>query len=780
MKYWCDGFSGALLHSQRGQRLSNSSADGTRMRRRIVVGFVVPLALALFTSMVVFQIVRTYNRSVANVTAASQASGDLNVLIKTVIDAETGQRGFAITGNEVFLEPYTSSTVNFGVALSSLRDSLSDSDSQASLNEIDALFERWQREVAGVVVGARRRTPVDLSSELRAASTAFTHARINALRYGLASSAPTNPALGNLTSGDPALGNLIGAQLAETELQLQRALDSGIRGPQLTAVRAAANRVAAQIEAFRGEQSQLRSRQAAPLTGLNLGRAQELDDRLGELATNAETAEAEVTALIRAGAGKKIVDQIRAQVADLSGRVGETLARTLEANNAGTRSTQWVAFIGPLFAALMSLLVTLQGQRQLERSVRQLGAVIKDVSVGQLERRLTLSPGNELRPLAEDFNRMADRLSEREGQNARLGEFSSTLQTCKTAEEAYRITERFAPTLFESFAGALYRVSESRNVLEVVARWGLQENPGAESPSAESFNQDSGLGAEPSAEPGAEPGAELQLYTPADCWALRRGKAQLVSGAHGVVCRHAPTPAPTKSLCTPLVTQDGSSGVLYLYSRSPAATLGEATERFVETVAEQLALALSNLRLRESLLQQSIRDPLTGLFNRRHLEETLDLELHRATRRGEPISAVMFDVDHFKRYNDLHGHDAGDAVLRALGNLVQTHIRAGDVACRFGGEEFLLLQPGLGAEDARSRAESLRQAVSSLSLTNHGVELGSITVSMGVATYPEHAHDRAALLKRADEALYRAKQEGRNRVVGAAIPKTVPQESERS
>ena len=220
--------------------------------------------------------------------------------------------------------------------------------------------------------------------------------------------------------------------------------------------------------------------------------------------------------------------------------------------------------------------------------------------------------------------------------------------------------------------------------------------------------------------------------------------------------------------------------MLYLYSRSPAATLGEATERFVETVAEQLALALSNLRLRESLLQQSIRDPLTGLFNRRHLEETLDLELHRATRRGEPISAVMFDVDHFKRYNDLHGHDAGDAVLRALGNLVQTHIRAGDVACRFGGEEFLLLQPGLGAEDARSRAESLRQAVSSLSLTNHGVELGSITVSMGVATYPEHAHDRAALLKRADEALYRAKQEGRNRVVGAAIPKTVPQESERS
>ena len=725
------------------------------MRRRIIVGFVVPLALALFTSLVVFQIVRTYNRSVANVTAASRASGDLNVLIKAVVDAETGQRGFAITGNEVFLEPYTSSTASLGVALSSLRDALTDTQSQQTLNEIDALFERWQREIAGVIVGARRRTPVDLSSELRAASTAFTRARANALRYELARRAPTPPDLapGNLGLGDPALdnqlNNLVGAQLAEAERQLQRALESGIRGPQLTAVRATANQVKAQIGAFQTAQTQSRSQQAAGLT--RLGRAQELDDRLGELATEAETAEAEVTALIRTGAGKEIVDQIRAQVADLSGRVGETLDRTLAANGADTRRTQWVAFIGPLFAALMSLLLTLQGQRQLGRSVRQLGTVVKAVSVGQLERRLALPPHDELCPLAEDFNRMADRLSEREGQNARLGEFSSTLQTCKTAEEAYRVSERFAPTLFEPFAGALYRISESRNVLEVVARWGLQE--------------------------GQEVGD--RVYTPSDCWALRRGKAQLVSGAHGVVCRHAPTPAPAKSLCTPLVTQDGPSGVLYLYGSS-AATLDEATERFVETVTEQLALALSNLRLRESLLQQSIRDPLTGLFNRRHLEETLDLELHRAARRGEPISAVMFDVDHFKRYNDLHGHDAGDAVLRALGTLVQSHIRAGDVACRYGGEEFLLLQPGLSAEDALVRAESLRHAVSELSLTNHGVGLGSITVSLGVATYPKHALDRTTLIKRADEALYRAKQGGRNRVIGTTVPKTVFQEAEKT
>ncbi len=685
----------------------------------------VPLLLALFTSLVVFQIVRTYNRNVTSVTAASRTAGDLNALIKTVIDAETGQRGFAITGNETFLEPFLSSTVDFGVALSALRSSLSDPASRETLREVDTLFERWQREVAGVIVQTRRRTPVDFSGALRGASSAFTRARVAALRYGL--------------SGDSALQSLAEVQLGEAQLQLQRALGSGVRGVQLITVRAAAAQLETQLAAFRAQ----RGENAARLSILE--GAQELDDTLTQLAAEAEAAEASVTALIRAGAGKRLVDEIRTRVGELSEKVNGTLSRTLTESSADTQRTQWVAFIGPLFAALMSLLVILQGQRQLERSVKQLGVVVKAVAAGQLERRLSLPARDELHPLAEDFNRMADRLSEREGQNALLGDFSSTLQTCKTAEEAYRVTERFAPTLFGAFSGALYRVSESRNVLEEVTRWGDEKTPGDPPP----------------------------VYTPSDCWALRRGKLQVVDGAHGVICLHTPTPAPIKSLCTPLTTQGDPLGVLYLYSYSDAATLGDSTERFVGTVAEQLALALSNLRLRETLVQQSIRDPLTGLFNRRHLEETLDLELHRAARRNEPISAVMFDVDHFKRYNDLHGHDAGDAVLRALGGLVQRHIRAGDVACRYGGEEFLLLQPGLSVHDALARAETLRESVSLLSLEHHGTLLSSITVSLGVATYPEHALGRAALLKRADEALYAAKHGGRDRVVVAASPKEV-------
>ena len=232
-----------------------------------------------------------------------------------------------------------------------------------------------------------------------------------------------------------------------------------------------------------------------------------------------------------------------------------------------------------------------------------------------------------------------------------------------------------------------------------------------------------------------------------------------------MVCAHAPTPAPVKSLCTPLIIQNEPLGLLYLYSSDPQTDLNGATERFVGTVAEQLALALSNLRLRESLRQQSIRDPLTGLYNRRHLEETLEIELHRAARRSEPVSVVMFDVDHFKRLNDTYGHDAGDTVLRALSDVVKKHIRAGDLAYRLGGEEFLLVQPGMGSPDALKRAETLRETAAALVLSERGSALGGVTISLGVATYPDHAQRGEDLLKRADEALYRAKRGGRNRTV---------------
>jgi diguanylate cyclase (GGDEF)-like protein len=187
--------------------------------------------------------------------------------------------------------------------------------------------------------------------------------------------------------------------------------------------------------------------------------------------------------------------------------------------------------------------------------------------------------------------------------------------------------------------------------------------------------------------------------------------------------------------------------------------------RLAVTVAEQFALALANLRLRETLRGQSIRDPLTGLFNRRYMEETLDRELSRAARERRPLSVILLDIDRFKHFNDTFGHEAGDTVLASLGALLRGASRAGDVACRYGGEEFVLILPAASLADAQRRAEEIREAIRGLRVTHNGRPLEAVRCSMGVAAFPEHGEVGGALLRAADAALYRAKREGRDQVI---------------
>jgi diguanylate cyclase (GGDEF)-like protein len=192
---------------------------------------------------------------------------------------------------------------------------------------------------------------------------------------------------------------------------------------------------------------------------------------------------------------------------------------------------------------------------------------------------------------------------------------------------------------------------------------------------------------------------------------------------------------------------------------------GEAERLFAATVAEHVALALANLRLRETLKSQSIRDPLTGLFNRRYIEETLERELRRAERRQAPVSIVMFDIDHFKRFNDTHGHLAGDALLRALGEFLQANFRGEDIVCRYGGEEFVLILPEAPMEATARRAEVLRERVKVLHVPHRGALLGGVTLSLGIAEFPRHGATTETLLRAADAALYQAKSGGRDRVI---------------
>jgi diguanylate cyclase (GGDEF)-like protein len=258
---------------------------------------------------------------------------------------------------------------------------------------------------------------------------------------------------------------------------------------------------------------------------------------------------------------------------------------------------------------------------------------------------------------------------------------------------------------------------------------------------------------------------------PTDCWALRRGQVHDVTAVGAeVICGHVRQDI-TGYSCRPLVSQGETIGLLYIEAVSPAA--GRAADdtpanHDIDIFAENISLAMGNQRLRESLRSQSIRDPLTGLFNRRYLEETLELDLSRARRSGSAVSVVMGDADHFKKFNDGFGHDAGDLVLRRIAEVMRANIRKGDLACRYGGEEFIIVLHAADTSEAAGRAEIIRRAIESMEVTFRGQALGSVTISLGVATFPGHADDGAALISTADAAMYAAKRSGRNRVAVTA------------
>jgi diguanylate cyclase (GGDEF)-like protein/PAS domain S-box-containing protein len=322
-----------------------------------------------------------------------------------------------------------------------------------------------------------------------------------------------------------------------------------------------------------------------------------------------------------------------------------------------------------------------------------------------------------------------------------LSEMGSRLQSCKHAEEAYLQISAAAEKLFPKWSGALCITSASRTTVETVSDWG-------------------------------ETGQGERVFSPDDCWALRRGQPQTFRrGEKASACRHLDLTDVAESLCVPFMAQGEALGIVTLQMRrsqeqqEPAPqSSGEAERRLATVLAEQVALALGNLKLRESLKNQSICDPLTGLFNRRYMEESLEREFSRANRNKTAVAIVMMDLDHFKRFNDTFGHQAGDALLRTLGDLLKRNTRGQDIACRYGGEEFVLVLTESNMAGALQRAEILRQQVKQLSVEYAGQLLGAVSVSMGVALYPDHGTTMGEVLRASDQALYCAKREGRDRV----------------
>lgn len=331
-------------------------------------------------------------------------------------------------------------------------------------------------------------------------------------------------------------------------------------------------------------------------------------------------------------------------------------------------------------------------------------------------------------------------LEQRNQEVTLLSAMIQLVECCKDVGEAYQVISRHLSQLFPSRAGALYMISASRNLLECVCQWG-----------------------------GSPTAAVNGTFDPTDCWALRRGRTHKVESAliH-MLCNHVELgeAMPSSYLCTPLTAHGETLGIVHLkFSGDNGADSAAPDERLLQSVVEQLSLVLGNLRLRETLGHQTARDPLTGLFNRRYMEESLSRELQRATRSGSPLAVAMIDVDHFKRFNDTFGHAAGDIALREVANLLKSKVRPTDVVCRYGGEEFVVISPEITLDVARQRLDRLREELKRLSIKHQGRVLDSITMSVGLAVFPIHAADSEALLRLADEALYRAKKAGRDRVV---------------
>ena len=253
------------------------------------------------------------------------------------------------------------------------------------------------------------------------------------------------------------------------------------------------------------------------------------------------------------------------------------------------------------------------------------------------------------------------------------------------------------------------------------------------------------------------------------CCAMRSARLRhRRPGVSEIDCMHFRGAPPENYICLPLAAQGESLGVLYLGcpDTSTCSRLDSHLD-FLEGLMELSSMWIAGLNLRARLEEESIRDGLTHLFNRRFMEIALERELRLAARRKGELSLLMLDIDHFKRFNDTFGHEAGDQILREVSEILRESVRTEDIVCRYGGEEFLVILPGMGAEASFHRAEDIRQRVSKMRLDFHREAPKEVTISIGVSTYPQAGQAVEELVRSADRALYSAKERGRNRVVAA-------------
>lgn len=468
-------------------------------------------------------------------------------------------------------------------------------------------------------------------------------------------------------------------------------------------------------------------------------------------------------AFVAGGRGKALMDEVSRTASALRSAESELLQqRVANTRQVSAWTRNLLLFGAPAVAILFACFVyaLVAGVR------RPLGDLLESISAfgaGDLDARAQTKTGtDEFDRLTAAYNDMASRLTatmerlqssdtqlsaanlelrersdalEARGQSVELlAGMAHRMQACISDDELNAVLRNFLPRVLPKLSGALYTHNNSRNMLVRMTEWG---NP-VEAPAD---------------------------FAPLDCWALRRGQGHSVSHAGAdVPCAHV-GPDVTAYHCEPILAGGDVVGMLHLQG-----VVSEEDRFRMAMLTENIALSLVNHRLQRGLREQSIRDPLTNLFNRRYMEEALTIETARSIRAETNLGIVMCDVDHFKRFNDAFGHEAGDLLLRSLAELIRAHFRDGDIACRYGGEEFAIIAPGVEPDLLVRRTDLLRQAVRKLSVQHQGRSLGEISMSFGVACWSAaEDSEPGALLRAADAALYRAKREGRNRVVAADL-----------
>ena len=659
------------------------------LRQQMAWGFALPVLIVLMASMYVANALDATRDAARAAVESTGAIGLRYALLTWVIDSETGLRGYLLSGDPEFLQPYVAAPAQLqrvGRQLESTEES--EPQHLRKLRAVQALYQRWRSGFAQPLIALRQSTPVGMAERAERVADLGAVTRTPAQEQALREARDwihTSLADAHRTPRDDALLSL-----------LERTQTDGAASP--------------------GEWKSLKS-----------------------IADGYRSDEDRITAIIQSRGGKRDIDQIRALM-DLSFQDElQEQRRALDTATAIAERARWIARLAPVGALIIGLSLVLL---LLLDAIHAIAATIRAAEIvaeGNLDKRIRVMRHDELGQLGLAFNQMASELADRSRRAAVLDRFQSALTSSDSMEELYGAAAGVCGELFPGASGAIYWIAASRNLAEHVASWNW--------PAA----------------------ATNRMLDPNDCRALRTGQPYFISTASlEMPCRHtvALGVPVTRSACLPLAAHGEIFGILQLCRfHEELGEIPQAMRSEDVLVANQLAMAMANLKLREQLRQRSIRDPLTGLFNRRYLEETMERELARSARNRQPLAVVVIDVDHFKRFNDTYGHEAGDLVLVELGRLLQASVRDTDIACRYGGEEFVLLMPDSPVSIAMERAEALRLQVAALRLHFGGGVHEPVTISAGVAAAPKDGDRADVLIRNGDSALYAAKSAGRNRVV---------------